>query len=89
MTLDNVHLDRQPLIKLAQYDDGHALRRTQRVLCTSLQRAAQQLSNEVQRKALYWATLLEPLLIVGMGAVVMLIVLAVMLPIIQLNQLVR
>ena len=54
-----------------------------------LQRAAQQLSNEVQRKALYWATLLEPLLIVGMGVVVMLIVLAVMLPIIQLNQLVR
>jgi general secretion pathway protein F len=54
-----------------------------------LQRAAQQLSNEVQRKALYWATLLEPLLIVGMGIIVMLIVLAVMLPIIQLNQLVR
>ena len=54
-----------------------------------LQRAAQQLSNEVQRKALYWATLLEPLLIVGMGVIVMLIVMAVMLPIIQLNQLVR
>ncbi len=54
-----------------------------------LQRAAQQLSSEVQRKALSWATLLEPLLIVGMGAIVMLIVLAVMLPIIQLNQLVR
>ena len=54
-----------------------------------LQRAAQQLSNEVQRKSLYWATLLEPLLIVGMGVIVMLIVLAVMLPIIQLNQLVR
>jgi general secretion pathway protein F len=54
-----------------------------------LQRAAQQLSNEVQRRALYWATLLEPLLIVGMGVIVMLIVLAVMLPIIQLNQLVR
>ena len=54
-----------------------------------LQRAAQQLSSEVQRKALHWATLLEPLLIVGMGAIVMLIVLAVMLPIIQLNQLVR
>ncbi len=54
-----------------------------------LQRAAQQLSNDVQRKALYWATLLEPLLIVGMGVIVMLIVLAVMLPIIQLNQLVR
>jgi general secretion pathway protein F len=35
------------------------------------------------------ATLLEPLLIVAMGAVVMLIVLAVLLPIIQLNQLVK
>ena len=44
---------------------------------------------EVQRRALQLATLLEPLLIVGMGLVVMLIVLAVLLPIIQLNQLVR
>jgi general secretion pathway protein F len=35
------------------------------------------------------ATVLEPLLIVVMGLVVMLIVLAVMLPIIQLNQFVR
>jgi len=35
------------------------------------------------------ATILKPLLIVTMGAVVMLIVLAVMLPIIQLNQFVR
>jgi len=35
------------------------------------------------------ATLLEPLLIVAMGLVVMLIVLAVLMPIIQLNQLVR
>ena len=51
-----------------------------------LQRAANQLSAEVQRKALQLATVLEPLLIVVMGIVVMLIVLAVMLPIIQLNQ---
>jgi len=35
------------------------------------------------------ATLLEPLLIVAMGVVVMLIVLAVLMPIIQLNQLVK
>lgn len=51
-----------------------------------LGRAAQQLSTEVQRRAMHLATLLEPLLIVSMGAVVMLIVLAVLLPIIQLNQ---
>jgi general secretion pathway protein F len=37
---------------------------------------------------MHLATILEPLLIVGMGAVVMLIVLAVLMPIIQLNQLV-
>ncbi len=58
-------------------------------LPTRLQRAARQLSDEVQRRALQLATLLEPLLIVVMGAVVMLIVLAVMLPIIQLNQWIR
>ncbi|NIC39463.1 type II secretion system protein GspF, partial [Aquabacterium sp. A08] len=46
-------------------------------------------SAEVQRRALRLATLLEPLLIVAMGVVVLLIVLAVMLPIIQLNQLVK
>jgi general secretion pathway protein F len=58
-------------------------------LPSMLQRAANQLSAEVQRRALQLATLLEPLLIVGMGLVVMLIVLAVLLPIIQLNQWVR
>jgi len=54
-----------------------------------LQRAADQLSAEVQRRAMHLATVLEPLLIVGMGLVVMLIVLAVLMPIIQLNQLVK
>jgi general secretion pathway protein F len=58
-------------------------------LPTMLQRAATQLSEEVQRRALQLATILEPLLIVAMGGMVMLIVLAVMLPIIQLNQWVR
>ena len=53
-----------------------------------LDRAAEQLSAEVQRRAMHLATILEPLLIVGMGVVVMLIVLAVLMPIIQLNQLV-
>jgi general secretion pathway protein F len=50
-----------------------------------LERAARQLGVEVQRRAMAAATLLEPLLIVAMGAIVMLIVLAVLLPIIQLN----
>jgi len=54
-----------------------------------LQRAAKQLGDEVQRRAMQLATLLEPLLIVAMGLVVMLIVLAVLMPIIQLNQLVK
>ncbi len=54
-----------------------------------LDRASKQLSGEVQRRALQMATILEPLLIVGMGGVVMLIVLAVLLPIIQLNSFVK
>jgi general secretion pathway protein F len=58
-------------------------------LPSMLQRAANQLGAEVQRRAVQLATILEPLLIVAMGVVVMLIVLAVLLPIIQLNQLVR
>ncbi len=54
-----------------------------------LQRAANQLSAEVQRRAMQLATVLEPLLILAMGVIVMLIVLAVMLPIIQMNQWVK
>jgi general secretion pathway protein F len=54
-----------------------------------LDRAARQLGAEVQRRAMQLATILEPLLIVAMGGVVMLIVLAVLLPIIQLNTWVR
>jgi general secretion pathway protein F len=50
-----------------------------------LDRAARQLGGEVQRRAIAVATILEPLLIVAMGGIVMLIVLAVLLPIIQLN----
>ena len=58
-------------------------------LPTMLDRAARQLSNEVQRRAFALATLLEPLLIVSMGGVVLVIVLSVLLPIIQLNSFVK
>jgi general secretion pathway protein F len=50
-----------------------------------LNRASTQLSAEVQRRAMAAATILEPLLIVGMGLVVVVIMLAVLMPIIQLN----
>ena len=58
-------------------------------LPTMLARAATQLGTEVQRRAMQLATILEPLLIVSMGLIVMLIVLAVLQPIIELNQFVK
>ncbi|MDQ2778356.1 MAG: type II secretion system inner membrane protein GspF [Pseudomonadota bacterium] len=54
-----------------------------------LLRASAQMSAEVQRRALAAATILEPLLIVVMGVVVMLIMLAVLMPIIQLNTFIK
>ena len=54
-----------------------------------LERTAATLSSEVERRTLALTSLLEPLLILVMGAVVLLIVLAVLLPIIEINQLVR
>ena len=58
-------------------------------LSTQLERAATNLSREAERRALALSTLLEPLLILAMGAVVLGIVLAVLMPIIEINQLVR
>ena len=54
-----------------------------------LQRAANQLSAEVQRRAMQLATVLEPVLILVLCVIVMMIVLAGMLPIIQMNQWVK
>ncbi|MBW4048915.1 MAG: type II secretion system inner membrane protein GspF [Proteobacteria bacterium] len=54
-----------------------------------LDRAAEQHGQEVQRRAFTLVTILEPLLILGMGVLVLVIVMAVMLPIIQLNNLVK
>jgi general secretion pathway protein F len=54
-----------------------------------LTRAADIHSREAERRALFFTSLLEPVLILTMGVVVMLIVLAVLLPIIEINQLAR
>jgi general secretion pathway protein F len=54
-----------------------------------LERAAQTMSSEVERRTLTMTTLLEPILILIMGAIVLMIVLAVLLPIIEINQLVK
>jgi len=54
-----------------------------------LQRAAQLEAQALERRMAVFLTLLEPLMILVMGGVVLLIVLAILLPIIEINQLVR
>jgi general secretion pathway protein F len=54
-----------------------------------LGRAADIHAREAERRAMFFTSLLEPILILAMGVVVMLIVLAVLLPIIEINQLAR
>ena len=44
---------------------------------------------DLERRALTIASLLEPVLILTMGVVVLMIVLAVLMPIIEINQLVK
>ena len=58
-------------------------------LCGMLAQASAHMSEDVQRRALTLATWLEPILVVVMGLVVLLIVLAVMLPIVEMNALIR
>ena len=54
-----------------------------------LERAASTQEQDLERRAMTLAGLLEPALILAMGVVVLLIVLAVLMPIIEINQLVR
>ncbi len=54
-----------------------------------LERAANAQEQDLERRAMTMAGLLEPALILAMGLVVLLIVLAVLMPIIEINQLVR
>ena len=54
-----------------------------------LERASNAQETDLERRAMTIAGLLEPALILVMGVVVLLIVLAVLMPIIEINQLVR
>jgi len=58
-------------------------------LASMLERAAVELESEAERRLAWMAALVQPALIVFMGALVLLLVLAVMLPIVSMNQLIR
>ncbi|TMG86359.1 MAG: type II secretion system protein GspF [Betaproteobacteria bacterium] len=54
-----------------------------------LDRAAREQDLDVERRLTWLAALVQPVLIVFMGAIVLVLVLAVMLPIVSMNQLIR
>jgi general secretion pathway protein F len=54
-----------------------------------LDRAAREQDSDVERRLTWLAALVQPALIVFMGAIVLVLVLAVMLPIVSMNQLIR
>jgi general secretion pathway protein F len=58
-------------------------------LSPMLERAATLLEQESERRITWFAALVQPALIVAMGAIVLVLVLAIMLPIVSMNQLIR
>jgi general secretion pathway protein F len=58
-------------------------------LAPMLERAAAELERDAETRLAWLAGLLQPALIVLMGAIVLVLVLAVMLPIVSMNQLIR
>jgi general secretion pathway protein F len=58
-------------------------------LAPMLERAAGELEREAERRLVWVTALIQPALIVAMGAIVLVLVLAIMLPIVTMNQLVR
>ena len=58
-------------------------------LAPMLDRAAEGETRELERRTLFITSLLEPALILSMGVMVLLIVLAVLMPILDINQMVR
>jgi general secretion pathway protein F len=74
-----------PPLLVQLIDNGEATGR----LSDMLEHAARTQQAEVERRLLLLTSLLEPLLVLGMGLFVLLIVLAVMMPIIEINQLIK
>lgn len=58
-------------------------------LSEMLERAANELEREAERKLIWIAALIQPALIVLMGVIVLVLVLAIMMPIVSMNQLIR
>lgn len=58
-------------------------------LAEMLERTATQSARELERRIAAFVALLEPLLILAMGGIVLVIVLAILLPVFELNQIVR
>jgi general secretion pathway protein F len=58
-------------------------------LSAMLDRAAREQEAEVERRLTWLAALVQPILIIVMGGIVLVLVLAVMLPIVSMNQLIR
>jgi general secretion pathway protein F len=58
-------------------------------LAPMLARAAEELERDAERRLAWLAALLQPALIVLMGGIVLVLVLAIMLPIVSMNQLIR
>ncbi len=58
-------------------------------LAAMLERAAAELERDAETRLAWIAALIQPVLIVLMGAIVLVLVLAVMLPIVSMNQLIR
>jgi general secretion pathway protein F len=58
-------------------------------LAAMLERAAGELERDAETRLAWLAALIQPVLIVLMGAIVLVLVLAVMLPIVSMNQLIR
>ena len=77
--------ERFPPLLVQLIDNGEATGK----LAEMLEHAARTQQVEVDRRLMLLTSLLEPILVLTMGLFVLLIVLAVMMPIIEINQLLR